>query len=183
MDGKGGSMLEQEIEQLYTDESIKEKKGRWVTVEEGRLLLQLATTYQPDVIFESGTANGLSAAWMYGSGRPIITFDPIDRMKLWERLGVDGIEYVRDKFSSVDSRYPEMAGWKKLFFIDGEHTSSGVLEDIEAVKRFAKLGDMVVFHDTIDTPIIRAIHRLKDIHALTYKQYCTARGVGVLIWQ
>lgn len=175
-------MLSDKLAALYHDDSIAEKKARWVTLGEAQLLLDLAKEHQPAIIFESGTANGISSAWLSLSGVPVVTFDPCNRNKVWDKVGINDITYVKDRFSSVDTRYSKWAGEKKMFFIDGDHSSSGVQEDCEALKRFARSGDVVVFHDLNEKPVVRAWHRLLKF-AQTYEKHDTPRIMGVLIWR
>ena len=180
--GQGVSViLIDRLEKMYSDTSILEKKSRWVTLEEARLLLKLCLIQQPEVIFESGTANGFSTMWLSVVGVPVYTFDPVDRTKLWDNLGIINITYVKDKFSSVVFTYSELSSCRKAFFIDGDHSSSGVQSDCAAVKQYAKVDDIVIFHDLNEKPVMRAWHRLQK-YSQSIETYPTKRIMGKLVW-
>lgn len=182
MEREKGMNIEERLTAMYTDESIREKKARWVTLDEAKLLLKLATEHDCEVIFESGTANGLSASWMSLSGKPVITFDPVDRNKIWDGLGINNITYVNKKFSEVDSVYPEFKSKRKMFFIDGDHGPTGVGEDCAAVERFASEGDLIILHDLNERYPFRGWKRLSRSGS-TYQVYETPRIIGEVVWK
>ena len=170
------------IKELWTEKIEGINKARWVTIEEADLILKLAKEANPDCIFESGTANGISALFLSTIGCPVYTFDPASRPKMWDRFPSDNITYIEDRFSSVVERYPELKDKKKVFFIDGDHSNSGVTEDCKVVREFAKEGDLIIFHDLNIEAVVRGWMRMwrrgKDI-----ERYETRRIVGSLIWK
>ena len=131
---------------------------------------------QPQSYFESGTANGYSAMCV-STAMPyngvIHTFDPADREKIWLdkksfgkgwRQDIARINYHHGKFNekphnlpTTDFEYakPYWPGVTKylpgkgprVFFIDGDHSKTGVLRDWDSIKRFVEGGDVLVFDD------------------------------------
>lgn len=172
------------IKELWSKPIMDINKARWVTIEEADLLLKLAKEADPDCIFESGTCNGISSLVLSEVGCPVYTFDPVARPKMWDTFSLpfDNITYVKDKFSSVVERYPELKDKKKVFFIDGDHSNSGVTEDCATLREFAKEGDLIIFHDLNETPVMRGWMRIwkrgKDI-----KRHETRRIMGSLVWK
>ncbi len=179
-------MTRDELEELHrvSDRSLIDKhiaRKRWVTLEEAHLLADIVEEEAPDHIFESGTANGYSAAWLGLSGVPVTTYDPCPRVKVWGTTAPAHITYVQDKFSSMVEAAKAVEG-KKLFFIDGNHRSSGVSEDVTAIREVIKPGDVIVFHDLNSAKVVRFWHRLQEF-AETWERYETQRIMGKLIWR
>lgn len=171
-------MTKEELIQLSKINNPLYKKERWVTIEEAELLVKLATEAKPDIILESGTANGYSAAWL-SLVAPVVTFDPYSRPKIW--IGDEPITYINDVFSSVTSLYDKFDG-KKFFFIDGGHDSSSVKDDTDAIKQIAKPGDEIVFHDLDTISVLRFWHRMVD-YAIHQEKYNTKRTMGRIVWR
>ena len=173
-----------DLEKLYKAETSHPEfnRGRWVTLEEAHLLYMVGKEEAPDCIFESGTANGYSTLWLSLVGCPVVTFDPVARPKVWDVLGSipDNVSYVKDSFSSVVERYKDVGG-KRVFFIDGDHSSSGIQKDCEALKEYANRGDVVLFHDLTERPVLRAWMRMAP-YALESMSYPTRRCVGRMVW-
>jgi hypothetical protein len=177
-------MMLDKIKELWSKDFRDIKKSRWVTIEEADLILKLAKEADPDYIFESGTANGISALFLSTVGCPVYTFDPVARRKVWDivTLPTDNITYVEDKFSSVAERYPELKDKKKVFFIDGSHSNTGIQEDCNALKEFAKEGDLILFHDLCIAPVMRAWMRLWR-YGEDVERHETRRIIGSMIWK
>ena len=175
-------MNKQELEMLYDDADTEAfKKARWVTLEEANLLYTIAEEEDPDFIFESGTANGFSTMWMALHGCDVYTFDPVSRPKVWDAEGQPShVHYVERSFSTMPDVAKHIHG-KKMFFIDGLHTSQGVLNDIDAVKEVVQEGDVIVFHDLNDSHVVRFWDRMND-HASSSKTYLTKRIIGKMVW-
>jgi predicted O-methyltransferase YrrM len=112
--------------------------------------------------YESGTANGISACWAAVQDRhiEIHTFDPINRVKIWDYDNTDlsdltpNIHFHQERFSDGLERV-YTPNQKSIFFLDGDHSGEGVKEDWEAVEKVMSPGDTVIFHDLN----IEAIHR------------------------
>ena len=172
------------IKELWSKPMKRIRKARWVTIEEADLLLKLAKEANPDCIFESGTCNGISALFLSMVGCPVYTFDPVPRCKMWDifPLPCTNITYIEDRFSSVVERYPKLKDKKKVFFIDGDHSSGGLKEDCDAIKEFAQEGDLIIFHDLNTMPVIRWWHRIRK-YGKDVKRYETRRIMGSLIWK
>ena len=157
--------------------------SRWVTIEEANLLYDIVDKVKPKYIFESGTANGYSSVWLSLSGIPVITFDPYNREKIWELFEgcPKNITYVQDRFSSIVDRFSDLFGMK-LFFLDGDHNSSGIKEDCDVIIKYASCGDIVIFHDLNMSSVFRFWHRM-CANASSYRTYDTKRMVGELTWR
>ncbi len=130
------------------------RSARWVNEEEGEILGNVVSKSGATVFYESGTANGISACWVAQAcpDIEIHTFDPVDRLKVWDYDNVDfshltgNIQWHQEKFADgLDKIFKE--GAKSAFFIDGDHSSGGLTEDWNAIKDKIKEGDVVVFHD------------------------------------
>ena len=159
------------------------KTQRWVTIEEAEILHMVANVMQPEYIFESGTANGYSALWLAESGSSVITFDPIDRKKVWDELSLphSTITYVPESFTELPNMYPELKERSKLFFIDGSHSSGGVNEDYRVIRRYAKEGDIVLFHDVRERGVLAVWNRIQLLSKDSVL-YDTHRKIGKVTW-
>ena len=161
------------------------KMERWMPLEEVQLLHTFVKDFEPELIFESGTANGWSALWLSLYGAPVYTFDPISRLKLWDsiwedKVSADNITYTEAAFATLPETFPELKGKKNLFFIDGAHTASGVTGDCAAVMEFASPGDTVIFHDLNLKPCVRGFHRMQK-YASEFEVYQTRQIIGRLV--
>jgi predicted O-methyltransferase YrrM len=175
-------MTPEELETAYA--RTLTKRGYWTTPEEVRLLLKIAEEEQPDVILESGTAFGWSASWFALTGVPVITFDPCKRIYVWDEMGWDkpkNITLEQGKFEEVVTRYPDLTG-KKLVFIDGGHHSSAVKEDCEAIKKIAKDGDILLWHDLNMTGVNRFWSRMQKYSSKS-EVFEIGRTIGKMTWK
>lgn len=155
-------MTEKDMQEIYDTSpsrarDLAVRRTRFISMEEARLLYSQAKAFKPDNIFESGTGNGWSALWFSMCNVPVYTFDPIDRVKLWEDIDVSNIVYIEDKFNTIVDRYDDLKQDRNLFFIDGLHTGVGIQEDIKALQRFGKRGDVAFFHDLQEDPVRKAV--------------------------
>ncbi len=185
----GTKVTAEKLEALYNkgiSDSLRTGRGvkveRWATIEEAKLLHTVAVDTKPDIILESGTANGWSSLWLSLYGAPVYTFDPIDRLKLWDGVWdvSTTISYIEANFSTIGEKLADLKGKKGLFFIDGLHTSGGMLEDCAAVLDFASPGDTVLFHDLNIKACVRGFHRMQG-YATEYEVYQTDRIMGRLV--
>ncbi len=165
-----------EVDEMFEPGKKLFKKQRWVTPEEGGLLLSIVEEEAPDHIFEVGTANGYSASWMGLGGCPITTYDIVERAKVWGDDIPPHITCVVSKFRDISP--PE---GKLLFFIDGHHTDVAVRGDLEEVLAIIKPGDVIVLHDANDRAPKRFYQRLEP-QAASSRKYETKRGIGKLVW-
>ena len=147
------------------------KYERWINPAKGVVLFDLIRNGKCKSYFESGTANGFStlyAALALPEDGVIHTFDPANRKKLWDDAHFDGMHYL-DKIHYHNARFNtqgveddgEDSGtepWKsvadylpgegpRFFFIDGDHSFTGVKKDFHSIKHFLEPGDMVCFDD------------------------------------
>ena len=178
-------MTEYELYKLYEDNPMGLKRSRWVTIEEAVLLRNIGLEEKPNYIYESGTANGFSTMWLSLVGCSVMTFDPFSRPKVWDAVGgvPDNVTYIEAPFSNVVEKAHEVEG-KKMFFIDGLHTSGGVKSDIESIKKVVKAGDVLVFHDLNEVSVFRFWARLIGGHNVkSYETYETKRVMGKLVWK
>ncbi len=160
----------------YTAPSGKVKPARWVPPEKGQVLAKIIHELQPKSYFEAGTANGYSsllAAVAMPADGVVHTFDPANRWKIWEdkksfgdnwkkdikkinyhhgpfnekpgNLPKDDAEYAKPYWSGVTEYLP--GNGPSVFFIDGDHSKTGVLKDWDSIKRFLKAGDTIIFDD------------------------------------
>lgn len=175
-------MNKQKLTHLYSNADPNLfKVARWVTLEEAEVLRTVAEVEEPDFIFESGTANGFSTMWLAMYGCDVYTFDPVSRAKVWDIEGKPShIHYTKDVFDIMPEIAQNLPG-KKLFFIDGLHTSKGVKDDLDAVKKVVSRDDVVVFHDLNIRHVVRFWDRMND-NALSFETYPTKRGMGKLVW-
>ncbi len=174
------------LEQVYNtvDHHPQFKRARWVTLEEGQLLDTIAQEEKPDHIFESGTANGFSTMWLSLFGCPVTTFDPVSRGKVWDVMDglPDNIIYVEESFEAEVGEYAKKVTGRKMFFIDGLHTSHGIKDDLAAIKEVVQDGDILVFHDLSEKPPLRFWQRTIGSNSSESEVYNTRRIMGRMIW-
>lgn len=162
------------------------KRGRWVNLKEAALLQEkIAGT---EIYFESGTANGFSALVASEVVRQVHTFDPINRLKIWElRKDVPKelrkrICFHQEKFEESQSLIKFSVGLKKSFFIDGDHGYLHVIRDFNTIEPYLNKGDIVVFHDLKNGPVMRAWDAIRESRNFYSEQKIrTARKMGVLV--
>lgn len=178
----GSDTATEELESFFYADNPEFNKGRWVTIEEAHILNDITTEFEPDYVFESGTANGFSALWLALYGAPVFTFDPVSRVKTWDYMKKrpSNITYIESKFSILPSWFFRLKGKRSLFFLDGLHTTSGLKEDCDAVMAYASAGDTVLFHDLNINVCSRAFHRMQK-HAIEHEGYDTDRTIGRIV--
>lgn len=149
---------------------------------EAIFLYSLVLQEQPDVIFESGTAMGWSASWMLlASNAPIYTYDPNIRPRLFE-IKKKKFNFINDSFSTVVHKLPEWVSYKKLFFIDGDHSMTGLLEDFNSIEQFLESEDIIVLHDTVrESGVIKGFKKIQRKYPhWDYKHIKTYNGMEVI---
>ena len=169
--------------------------ARWIGIEDAEELDRLILAHGLVNAIESGTANGYSASIIASclpvQGR-VITFDPVDRPKIYDNptfclkeLAETKIEFICKKFGDgVNSVVPMIREQGPiLFFIDGDHNTSGVRGDWEAIVPSLEYGDIVVFHDVKGEACVgRHFYRLEGMAGTSQRRAnCDARrGLGIL---
>lgn len=162
------------------NDMVRFKTERWVTQDEGAILYSLVTIFRPENCFECGTANGYSALWLssaLGEEGKVHTFDTVDRPKVWDEPTFKIPDHIKDKIVFHNTKFSDgvegaLSNCKgsNIFFIDGDHTQTGVQEDIDSVTPFIKKGDIVAFHDARERAIIKTylkfIEELKSSNSL-----------------
>lgn len=137
---------------------------------------------RPKVIFESGTAIGWSASWMcLASDAPVYTYDPDIKPRLFSPK-FKKFEFINAPFSKVVNELPKWCGFKKLFFIDGDHSSKGALEDFESIEEFLESGDIIVLHDTVgERGVVNLFKKIyRKYPNWKYEQIKTYNGMEVI---
>jgi len=170
----------------FEDDPDNFKVARWVTDGEGAILHMLGAAHTPQASVEVGTANGWSACWLASSEHSVYTFDTADRPKVYTDSGFENFQRLirfqpRELLKEDLDKLKELD--KKLYFIDGDHTSKGVKANWRLVQPYLKPKDIVVFHDaTTEEGVVHFWLKLQetrasDFHFQTFK---TERGIGVL---
>lgn len=156
----------------WSSKSKNYKFERWVAPEKGKVLFNLIQESGAEAYFESGTANGFStmyAALALPKDGVVHTFDPANRVKVWNDAYFDGMHYTpkinyhNSKFNAIGIMGTEeeekgLEPWTcvrdflpctgpKFFFIDGDHSFSGVRKDFHSIKDHLQEGDIIVFDD------------------------------------
>ena len=167
-------------ERLQFDE--KYGIGRWVTDREAEYLCSLIRDHNICVVYESGTANGFSAAKMAQTSAHVVTYDPNKRPHIWEEKGFehyeDSVTYVQKGFEEL-SIDPRIWGGPRLFFIDGDHGGIAATRDLEAVMKFYKDGDVIALHDFNEKKVVKVWQRF-DINGWKTHIERTERQICVM---
>lgn len=133
--------------------------GRWVTDLEAEYLCSLIRDYNIDTVYESGTANGFSAAKM-GKVATVITYDPNKRPHIWEE---EGFEHYKENvtYHQIGFEDFETNSWDgtRMFFIDGDHGGVAATRDLDAIMKFYKDGDVIVLHDFNEKKVVKVWQR------------------------
>ena len=125
-----------------------------LTMPERFLLYSLIYGLRPASVLEIGTAQGGAAMIIcaamdaVGSGR-LVCVDPAPQVT------PDHLAHLSHRVSFLSAASPEavtkahelLGSPFDFIFVDGDHTYSGVLRDIEAVSPFVHEGSYVLFHD------------------------------------
>jgi len=165
--------------------------GRWVTNEEGTKLYEIALAGKFAYGIECGTANGVSACFMATAGLIVHTFDIVDRAKIWEKelvhLKPNIVSYTEPFENEVQGIVESLnRDGPILFFIDGDHSTSGIYRDWNAVKPLLIRGDNIVFHDIRSAaPVARFWSRLtggEEGKSSRFHEYDTRRGIGHMVY-
>lgn len=106
---------------------------------------------RPGCIVEVGTFDGGSALWFRDTGRALGVATEIVTVDLVQtRPDEDGIRYVCGKSGDVIGDVARIvAGRTVMVTLDGDHTASGVLCDLDAYSRLVQPGGYMVVEDTI----------------------------------
>jgi len=166
-----------------TADPSKFKLGRWANDDEVSILTSLAELYQLRNYFECGTANGWSAAHVscaMGEGANLHSWDVVERAQVPSHY-LDRVERHIASFETGVGAVLSQTRGRKLIFIDGDHTGGAPTRDFQAVEKFLRIGDFVVFHDTAgEAPVARAVEKVKEWHPRwRFVHHPTRRGVGV----
>jgi len=168
----------------------KYKQSRWVTYDEASLLREWVRAANPDVVLESGTANGYSALWL-ASGMEkgkLYTFDPVDRPKVWTEFTTpevtSKINFCQAEFRHM-SRFASIPPNARIVtFIDGDHGYTSVMEDWHTLKPYLKPGDVVLFHDLRESKVIKAWDDIaRETPNSRSWRFRTPRVIGVLLYE
>ena len=186
------------IRSLYDLVKINAKfdTRKWIGADEGEILRELIRLSSATQYFESGTANGCSALWAAVSlpeSGVVHTFDPINRIKVWDARSY--IKPIMPKISFHNEEFEKGIGKVLLkredtpaaFFIDGDHSSGAIGREWEAIKNYLIIGDLIVFHDMSERGVGRAWQRiLTDItkSKLKYRTFTfkTRRIIGAIFY-
>ena len=178
---------------FYSKLKHLDDRGRWATEEEARLLYAFVKDYSIGTVFEIGTANGWTASWMALAGARVYTYDIVDRAKVYEHIAfpvpalVSSIVFTKlgSPECVEDMKLRPLLSGPVLFFIDGDHSTSGVMRDFEAIKPLFKDNDVIVFHDTKKScsGVYKMWKRMQRTYPGQCQGYSTRNGMGVLIWQ
>ena len=138
-------------------------------IHERLVIYSLVFALRPQRILEIGTHWGGTATIMkaalddFGNGKIIcVDPNPLITPKLLEELS-PRIRIIKGFSPAVLPKAVEMAGGRFDFaLIDGDHTYEGVLRDIEGVIPVLTDGANVIFHDSHNADIRRAIDEQAD---------------------
>jgi len=169
----------------------KYHQGRWVNYDEAELLREWVRAVNPDVVLESGTANGYSTTWlasgMLGDSK-LYTFDPVDRPKVWDEFTspevVGRINFCKAEFRHLGQFVNPTPAARILAFIDGDHGRDSVMEDFKSLQPYLKPGDVLLFHDLRERSLIKGFDDIKRLTPTSrWFKFRTARVIGVLIYE
>ena len=176
-----------------TKYSSKYNTARWVSNKEAKIIHKIVKNSRATSIYESGTANGFSTLWLALEGAKVTTYDPKSRPKIWDEEEFSGVKhniiFKQERFClGLHSKNLK----PNLYFIDGDHSLLGVVQDWLSVLYFLKSGDHVIMHDVVHAsgedkgavrfwgaladPCNRYINRSNNKFKFT--TYDTERGVG-----
>jgi len=144
-------MIKQKIIDLYGEKYLRKSSAN---IREGdKILAEIIGKENPDVVLEIGTYKGVGSAIISQHCRKVITIDLVNgkvelnqdqatRQCLWEKLGIKNIDFRQVK---NDTHKRELIKTLKfdMAFIDGDHSSAGVVRDFNMVKHCGK----ILFHD------------------------------------
>ena len=141
----------QDLLDIFNSPNKEFNKARWATIEEVNIIFDLIQERQVKTYIEIGTANGWSTAWALSALQSDGIAHTIDVVKrpLIKEVEEDPrlIRHIGDSKDNISSILKGCVG-KKLLFIDGDHSYTGVLADYTAVKSHLNEGDLILFHDT-----------------------------------
>jgi hypothetical protein len=123
----------------------------WSSFDEYPILFALPRIYEVDNVIEVGTCNGASAlclAHNLPKEGKVFTWDITNKYKVYDGTNLAKKIYSTTQPYQTADVLLRIPG-RKLFFIDGDHTTEGVTQDIETSLPFFNEGDVMVFHDTI----------------------------------
>ena len=136
--------------------------GRWVTDREAEYLCKLIQDHNVETVYESGTANGFSAAKMGKAADHVITYDPNKRPHIWEEKGFEhykkNITYIQDGFENLELHPDDQCG-SRLFFIDGDHGGVAATRDLQSAMKYFEDGDVIALHDFNEKKVVKVWQR------------------------
>lgn len=166
--------------------------ARWIRDDEGKILRELIRLSGATRYYESGTCNGYSACWAFealsSKKGDVYTFDPVNRNKIWDVIDIglakNQIHYFQEKFSGGIGR---LLQHRLIFpiaiFIDGDHGCEAITDELNAIKKFLRSGDLIVFHDArerkVGKTIFRFLRHAPECRSLEFK---TRRQIHALFY-
>ena len=158
----------------------------WLTENERRLLYHLGLlTPKNGTIVNIGVEYGASVVCLH-EGNPSATIYAIDLVGDDKYQGSAPANFVRGNSAEL----VKLGGWVNsgidVLFIDGDHTTKGVLADIEYT-RYVNDGGFVAFHDCYISPAAKAVNRAVDewyddyvdLHLPLYQELQTVDSIRV----
>ena len=137
-------------------DTSKLKRRYWATEKEAQVLFSRVGLSKSQYYIESGTCHGFTSCWVALTDvEKIHTFDPANREKIWNRPSLKGLSdkiiFYNQEFDQGITQILEKISTKDpiFYFIDGNHSPTGIAKDFNVIEPFFKPGDKIMFHDTL----------------------------------
>lgn len=162
------NQLRLELRALRNQPHDEFNTGRWLDLEEADIICACIETLRIRQVVEIGTANGFSAScFALTSCDNVITYDPVNRPKVWD---LPRFKEIGENITFINAEFPTELGSfynRRLFFIDGDHSNTGVMKDWLNVLNVMGKEDVVFFHDVLalnseDKGVNRLWQRMTD---------------------
>lgn len=143
--------IKDQIIKLYGPKYLRKSL---VNIRDGEgVLAGIIKKEKPKTVLEIGTYKGIGSAVIAGQCEKVVTIDLINgkaelnndsdvRYHLWEKLNIHNIDFIPVKDDTQKRAVIKNLKFD-LAFIDGDHSSAGVVRDFNMVKHCGK----VLFHD------------------------------------
>lgn len=169
----------------FKDSTFAFKKEYWINESEAYAIYFLLQEHNIDIFMEIGTCNGFSSCV---AASAILDNNKVPEVHTWDIESRRKIYEINDflPLKKYITFHNELFSLKNMnldkkiaFFVDGDHTSSGVKKDWDNILPFLKKEDIVIFHDVLGyRGILKLMIRLKEEYNVSVLR--TKRGIGIL---
>lgn len=174
-----------DLKDIFTEG--KYRRDRWPTDDEAKELYFRIKENKINTAFEVGTANGFTAACMALAGAQVYTFDVLDRAKIYQSKMFEAQVIARRiHFKEIPTPdcflHMTLPEGKTLFYLNGDHSQTGAMANLENAVKIARPGDRVYLQGVLrERNLSKVWSKFKEKYPGNTHTITTFNGMGIFI--